>query len=70
MSDSLALNPHPSVLRHLRELERIHSGNKAQARIAQDRYLKTIGASSKSNPTFSKTERKKLIKRALENDIP
>ncbi len=66
MDDALALNPHPSVLSHLQELERMYAGDKARARIAQERYLKTIGASSRDTPTFSKAERKLLIKRALE----
>lgn len=65
MDDPLALNPHPSMLRHLRELERQHAGDKTQARIAQDRYLKALGACSTDAPTFTKAERKALIKRAL-----
>lgn len=65
MDDALALNPRPSMLSHLQELERMHAGDKAKARVAQERYLKTIGASSRDTPTFTKAERRLLIGSSL-----
>jgi hypothetical protein len=63
MADPKHLRPHPQIYEKLREI-RATALSEQSAYARQHRYLQHIGAGTKYYPTFSRSERKILIKRS------